>query len=139
MGDMLERQIYSVVGIGTIFKTPITVDAIIRAKSPNDFDQFLYSSDFYVNQTAPQFDEYEDYLKILTTPCEKPLIYWSKQQEKWPSLCRMALDVLSILFISVECERIFSACDYLITARRNHIKEDIIEALTYLRAWLREG
>jgi hypothetical protein len=45
----------------------------------------------------------------------------------------MACDLLSISLMNAECERIFSAAGYLITTRRNHIKEDIIEATINLR------
>jgi hypothetical protein len=117
----------------------ITVETTIRTRFSDDFNQFLNPPNFYANQTASQLDEYENYLKVLAAPYKRPLVYWSKQQKKWPSLYRMALNVLSIPLINTKYERIFSACNYLITARRNHMKDDIIKALTCLRAWLKEG
>ncbi len=50
----------------------------------------------------------------------------------------MVLDVLLISFMSVEYERVFSATDYLIIGRRNHLKEDIIEATSCLKSWLKD-
>jgi len=49
----------------------------------------------------------------------------------------MALDVLSIFLISAECERIFSAAKILIFNRRNSLKEEVIEACSLLRYWLK--
>ena len=50
----------------------------------------------------------------------------------------MALNLFSISIISTECERVFSSVKILITERRNGFKEDIIEACTLLRYWIRE-
>lgn len=123
----------------TAIKAPIEYNMPIpRARSPDDFDQFLQPPDYYNHQRDVQRDEYEDYLTIQPDECDRPLSYWSLQREKWPSLSRMALDLLSIPLMSAECERVFSACGYLLTGRRNAMKEDIIEALACLRAWLKE-
>ena len=50
----------------------------------------------------------------------------------------MALNLFSIPMMSAECERVFSSTKILITERRNGLKEDIIEAYTLLRYWIRE-
>ena len=50
-------------------------------------------------------------------------------------LAIMIFDVLSISLMSVKCERVFSAVGYLITGRRNAMKEDIINVIVCLRAW----
>ncbi len=49
----------------------------------------------------------------------------------------MALDVLSIPLMSAECERVFSAAKILISDRRNSLKEEVIEACSLLRHWLK--
>jgi len=51
----------------------------------------------------------------------------------------MAPDLLSILLISVECERVFSSAKILLTDSRNGLKEAIIEACTLIRHWFREA
>jgi hypothetical protein len=62
------------------------------------------------------------------------LLYF-KHDLEWPSLIVIALDHLSIPLINSEYERVFSLADYLITAKRNHMKENIIETIAYLRGW----
>ncbi len=49
----------------------------------------------------------------------------------------MALDVLSIFFISAECERVFSAAKIFISNRRNSFKEEVIKVYLLLRYWLK--
>ena len=41
--------------------------------------------------------------------------------------------------MSAECERIFSSCKKLITAERNKLGDDIIEATECLKAWWDAG
>jgi len=109
-------------------------DALSR--EPDNFNQFLNSPNFYATQQATFIDEYKEYLKIPAAPCEKPLIWWQSPHNEWLSLTRMALDVLSMPLMSAESERVFSAAGYLLNRRRNHLKDDIIEATSCLRAWL---
>jgi hypothetical protein len=101
----------------------------------DDFDQFMNPPNLYTTQHTVHVDEYKKYLEIPAKQCDKPLMWWKERQTEWPSLAAMAFDVLSIPLMSAECERVFSAAGYLITGRRNHMKEDIIEATTCLRAW----
>ena len=46
-----------------------------------------------------------------------------------------ALDMLAIPATSSECERVFSSAKLLITASRNRLLPDIIEANECLKAW----
>jgi hypothetical protein len=101
----------------------------------DDFDQFMNPPNLYTTQHTVHVDEYKKYLEIPAKQCDKPLMWWKERQTEWPSLAAMAFDVLSIPLMSAECERVFSAAGYLVTGRRNHMKEDIIEATTCLRAW----
>jgi len=51
----------------------------------------------------------------------------------------MALDLLSISLMSVECERVFSSAKNLVIDDRNALKEGVIKASTLLRRWLKEA
>ena len=51
----------------------------------------------------------------------------------------MALELLGIPAMSVEIERAFSSSGLLITDRRNHLKEDIIEMVECLKSWTSEN
>jgi hypothetical protein len=50
----------------------------------------------------------------------------------------MIFNLLFILLISIECERIFSLVKLFITERRSRLKDDIIEVCTCLRAWYKK-
>jgi hypothetical protein len=47
----------------------------------------------------------------------------------------MAFDLLSILLILAECERIFFFTKRFIFSDRNRLKNDVIEAMSYLKHW----
>jgi hypothetical protein len=87
-------------------------------------------------------DEYKSY-------CQAPLVsdnvdarrWWFEetQQKTYPSLSRMALDLLSIPAMSASPERLFSAASLTITNRRNRLSSESIEALECLRSWYKLG
>jgi hAT family C-terminal dimerisation region len=95
-------------------------------------------------------DEYQEYLKTEHFPDQgmgnvqsgSPVdlcTFWAQNEAKYPSLSRMAFDVLSIPAMSAECERVFSSSKILLSDRRARMKEDIVEASECLRAWLQSG
>jgi hypothetical protein len=49
----------------------------------------------------------------------------------------MAFDILLILAISVEVERLFSGVGIIVTERRNRLDAETIKALECLKSWLR--
>jgi hypothetical protein len=51
----------------------------------------------------------------------------------------MALDLLSVLAILAEVERLFSSCKITITDCRNYIGIEAIKAIECLKSWLREN
>ena len=63
--------------------------------------------------------------------------YWNARILSQPDLARFALDMLAIPVSSSECERVFSSAKLLITASRNRLHPDIIEANKCLKAWFR--
>jgi hAT family C-terminal dimerisation region len=97
-------------------------------------------------------DEYKDYLETehfksdpnqqsgeSLTAAQKSVnlcAFWARYEGQYPSLARMAYDVLSVPAMSAECERVFSAAKLLLSDRRARMKEDIIEASECLRAWV---
>ncbi|KAJ6439010.1 hypothetical protein O9K51_08414 [Purpureocillium lavendulum] len=57
------------------------------------------------------------------------------QQKNYPSLSKMAVDILSIPAMSAEPERLFSGAKITITDRRNRLGSDVDEALECLKSW----
>jgi hypothetical protein len=50
-----------------------------------------------------------------------------------------ALDMLAIPAMSGECQRVFSSAKKMITAERNQLAEDIIQACEYFKSWWDNG
>ncbi len=59
--------------------------------------------------------------------------WWLAQEAVWPSLTKIAFDMLTIPVMSAEYERVFSSLKLMITDRRNAFKEAVIEANECLR------
>ena len=56
--------------------------------------------------------------------------------DTYPHLSKMALDILSILAMSAEYERVFSSLKLIVTDRQNRLMEDMIEAGECLHTWI---
>jgi hypothetical protein len=78
-------------------------------------------------------DEYEEYIKIAPTRCEKPLEWWETRRQEYPRFSQIAFYLLSISLISIECERVFSVAKRFVTENRNELKQDIIEIIIFFR------
>jgi hypothetical protein len=66
-----------------------------------------------------------------------PIEWWIEKKADWPILAQLALDLLAIPAMAAEDERVFSSTGKLITADRNQLDEDSIEAVECLRHWYR--
>lgn len=88
-------------------------------------------------------DEYEDWTERIPPDdeIEDPLAYWTSSavRRKWPRLARMAIDVLSVVAMSSEPERIFSLAGLMVTKERNRLGSDTIQAVQCLRNWGHHG
>lgn len=82
-------------------------------------------------------DEYLHYIKQETTLDVVPLKWWLEevQQKKYPSLSKMAVDLMTIPAMSADPERVFSGCKLLLTQQRNRLGIDLTKAFTCLRSW----
>jgi hypothetical protein len=58
-----------------------------------------------------------------------PTQYWMGLREQYPSLSRLALNVLSIPASSCECERMFSELGDLLEPRRRNITPQLLAAI----------
>jgi hAT family C-terminal dimerisation region len=66
-----------------------------------------------------------------------PIAWWTEKRTEFPILAQLALNLLSIPAMAAEDERVFSSTGKLITADRNQLDEDSIEAVECLRHWYR--
>jgi hypothetical protein len=87
------------------------------------------------NNSPPSADEFQRYCE-QAQETDSPLRRWREiGMTKYPHLAQMAFDVLSIPAMSDEPERIFSRMGIMITKRRNHLEQDIIQATQCLYSW----
>ena len=72
-------------------------------------------------------------LAILEGQC--PLSWWKVHATEYPTLARMARDILSIPLTSVAVERIFSGARDILPYRRNRMSHQMITALMLTKSW----
>jgi hAT family C-terminal dimerisation region len=57
----------------------------------------------------------------------------------YPTLFKLAMDILPIQASSVPCERVFSSSKQTITARRNQLSPQLVETLQLLKFSAKKG
>jgi hypothetical protein len=117
---------------------PIDTDITLSQLEPKTGNQFLLFLDEQDGDIEVIEDEYSHY-------CAQPVIkklhnardWWLQpaQQELYPHLSQLALEILSIPAMSAEPERLFSATKLILTDRRNRLSMKMIEALACLKSW----
>jgi hypothetical protein len=58
---------------------------------------------------------------------------------KYPNLARFAIDMMTILASSCDCERMFSALGDLLEPKRRAIGPELLAAIQLVRWWWRAG
>lgn len=84
-------------------------------------------------------DEYVRYCSEDVDWAEDPIEWWLRpvQQAKYPNLCRMAINVLSIPAMSADVERLFSSAGLTLSNRRNRMGTELLESLECLKSWMK--
>jgi len=111
--------------------------------SPRDSHTGSYepSAETYTNSRIP-IDDSDSVAEILDQDSIPDVVsYWRTKalEPQWKDLARMALDYLTILAMSAEPERVFSAAKITLTDWRCRMGDDAIEALECLKSWQRDG
>jgi hypothetical protein len=88
-------------------------------------------------------DEYVDFnLEELYDPGKKGALAWwcqDTQRQRWPRLSRMAIDILSIVPMSDEPERVFSGARRTVSWDREQLEAETIEMRECLKHWKKSG
>lgn len=80
--------------------------------------------------------ELNDYLALRRAGKDQDILQWWKDHEKsFPTLARMARDLLSIMATSVPSERLFSLARLIVTELRCSMSDESISALLCLNSW----
>lgn len=91
-------------------------------------------------QKSSKRDEMDEFLSLRTLgSIRDPRSWWLQHQTDYPTLSKMALDILAIPAMSAEVERVFSSASLTITDRRNRLGEEVIEAIECQKSWLQSG
>jgi hAT family C-terminal dimerisation region len=85
----------------------------------------------------------EDYLTDEPCPIgaiKDPIEWWRTiGKREYPTLYKLAIDLLATPATSCECEGVFSQAGKLITDERNRLGLEVIEAIELQKDWLRKG
>lgn len=87
-------------------------------------------------------DEYDTYISHTPIPIDcSPLQWWlrDEQQQRYPRLSKMAIDILSIPAMSADPERVFSGARRTISWERIQLGASTIERGECLKSWIRSG
>ena len=90
---------------------------------------------------GPNASEISKYLNapLVSLNQGDPLPWWKANADEFPTLSRMARDILSIPLTSVSVERVFSTARDVIPYRRNRLSPTMIEKLLIAKCWLRKS
>jgi hypothetical protein len=85
-------------------------------------------------------DEYSEWCELeRERQADNPIAYWWNNRHRWPRLSRFALDLLGILAMSAEAERVFRNTGNIVRLNRACLKADIIAASACLKQWDNSG
>jgi len=79
-------------------------------------------------------DEYKQFMdEGPCDPCEDPLMWWKKNEKRFPYLARLAKKFLAIQASSASPERLFSVAGNLITERRSCLTPDHVKEIMFIK------
>jgi hAT family protein len=97
------------------------------------YTKSLFSDDEFNDDTQNE-DEVERYLVMAQIKSDQdPLKWWDVNKGQFPILAQLARKYLSIQATSGASERVFSDAGLIMSAKRTRMKEDLFEALIFLK------
>jgi len=67
------------------------------------------------------------------------LLYWQENSARYPTIFKLAMDILPIQSSAVPCKRVFSSAKETMTARRNRIGPELMTSLQILKFSIKKG
>ncbi|XP_075086148.1 zinc finger BED domain-containing protein RICESLEEPER 2-like [Nicotiana tabacum] len=111
------------------------VTSFIEGDQLSSFDRFVASSGATV-ETRSELDMYLEEGLLPRTPSFDNLSWWKTNGLKFPTLQKMARDLLAIPVSTVASESAFSTSGRLISPHRSRLHPTTLEALMCARTWL---
>ena len=97
------------------------------------YKRSLFSDDEF-NDTQIDDNEIKGYLVMAQIQSDQdPLKWWDVNKSQFPILAQLARKYLSIQATSGASERVFSDAGLIMSAKRTRMKEDLFEALIFLK------
>lgn len=106
-------------------------------------EYFLDVGSIYVDEASSKFSnsrskELDEYLEAPRVTRNTDILeWWQKHDSIYPSLARMARDVLSTLASSVPIERFFSTGSLTMTAKRTRLGDESLKSLMCINSWFK--
>lgn len=121
--------------------TTTTPDLRDKLQPPDEYELLARELDV-VRPAMNELDEYQSF--ITQTPVAidcSPLTWWlrEEQQQRYPRLSRMAIDILSAPAMSAEPERVFSGARRTISWDRYQLGSGTIEKGECMKSWIKSG
>lgn len=119
---------------------PAIVSSTIVNQEPDEYDIWEKEQAIMVTGSN-EFDRFINGDPIPLPKGQTSLQWWLEPAQRlaYPSLSRMAIDVLSIPAMSAEPERVFSGARRTISWQRMRLGVKIIEAGECLKSWISSG
>ncbi|KAK5994684.1 Putative AC9 transposase-like protein [Cladobotryum mycophilum] len=80
--------------------------------------------------------ELERYYSLGPMQLHDPIAWWISKKDDFPTLSRLALDILAIPAMSADCERVFSLAKLTLSSQRLSMKPETLEKIQCMKNWL---
>ena len=107
-----------------------------RFKHLSRVSSLLDQSEKEIVTVQSQVIELNDYLQAKVSEVDlqlDPLVYWINRLSRFPSLAKIACDLLAVPASTAPVERIFSTSGEATTGRRNRLTDENLEREVFLR------
>lgn len=107
---------------------------IQRRREDSKYQQWLNSMTIKLSDDGSELDRY--YRLNLPQQVDDPIQWWLSQQSSFPTLSKLALDLLAIPAMAADCEREFSLAKLTLSSQRHSLQPETLEKLQCLKNWL---
>lgn len=110
----------------------------VSREEDSEYRQWLNSRAIEVAaDDSSELDQY--YRQSIALPVDDPVQWWISHRQTFPTLSKLALDILAIPAMATDCERTFSLAKLTLTSQRLSMAPSRLEEVQCLKNWLRGG